>query len=150
MALDVFVYGDAPLNAFLGNITDLDDAATEIKVALLADTYTPAQNTDENWGEVSTHEITGTGYAAGGALIANNTLTQSSGTTVFDGNDVSWASSTITARYGVIYDDTPVADADKKLLAYIDFGENKVTSDTTFEIRWNAGGIFEIAAIQDE
>ena len=64
----------------------------------------------------------------------------------FDADDVAWANSTITARYAVIYDATPAADADKKLLAYVDFGADKSSSSGTFQITWNASGIFTVTA----
>ncbi len=148
MALDVYKYGQSNYNAYQGNINDLGDAATEIYVALLEDTYTPDQNNDDNWGEINANEVSGTGYTAGGAEIENKTFVQSGGTAVLDGDNVSWPNSTITARWGVIYDNTPAGDADKKLLAYIDFGENKSTTDGTFELQWSEDGIFGISAIQ--
>jgi hypothetical protein len=80
------------------------------------------------------NEVTGAGYTAGG-----NTLTRidptSTGTTAFtDFADTTWATSTITARGGMIYNDTiitPVADAS---VAIIDFGSDKVSSAGDFTI----------------
>lgn len=94
-------------------------------------------------GDLAYHEVTGTGYTAGGQEIANKTLSQANGVTTFDGDNVSWANSTLTARYAVVYE-----AASKILLAYQDFGENKSSSSGTFEIQWNAEGIFTITATQ--
>lgn len=99
-------------------------------------------------GDINYHEVSGTGYTAGGQEISNKTLEQSAGDTVFDGDNVLWGSSTITARYLIVYDDIPTADEDKKLLAYLDFGENKSTSSADFEVQWNADGIFETTPTQ--
>jgi hypothetical protein len=86
----------------------------------------------------ATNEVTGTGYTATG-----NTLTRidptSSGTTAFtDFADSTWATSTITARGAMIYNDTittPVADAS---VAIIDFGSDKVSSAGDFTIQFPA------------
>jgi hypothetical protein len=52
----------------------------------------------------------------------------------------------VTARYAVVFDDSPSTNATKPLLGYVDFGANQSTSNTTFEIVWSASGIFEITA----
>jgi len=99
-------------------------------------------------GDLAYHEIAGTGYAAGGQEITTKSLSQSAGDTIFGGDNVLWSSSTLTARYAVIYDDTPAAVEDKKILAYLDFAENKSTNSADFEIQWNANGIFKTTATQ--
>jgi len=58
----------------------------------------------------------------------------------FDAADPSWTSSTITARYAVIYDRTPASDATRPLLALIDFGSNQSTTNGTFAITFDALG----------
>lgn len=143
MAVSAYTYAQANLNAFLGNINDLNDAATTVNCALMADTYTPAQNTDDAWADISADEISGTGYSADGQEISNKSMTQSGGDAVFDGDNVAWTSSTLDARYAVIYE-----AGSGKLLAYVDFGEVKSSSNGTFEIQWNADGIFKITATQ--
>lgn len=57
-----------------------------------------------------------------------------------DAADPSWASSTITARYAVIYDRTPASDATRPLIALIDFGSNQSTSNGTFTVQLDALG----------
>ena len=143
-----YIYNQAQVNLMKGLINDLSDAATTIKVALLADTYTPDQTTDDNWGDVSSHEISGTGYTAGGQEVSTKTVNDVSGAATFDGDNILWASSTLSARYVVIYDDTPAADADKKLIGYIDYEEVKQSTGGDWEIQWNAGGIWTITTTQ--
>jgi hypothetical protein len=82
-----------------------------------------------------------------GQVVTDNTVTWAecgAGIHQFDGADVSWASSTITARYAVIYDATPGSDATRPLIGLIDFGADQTTNNGTFQITWDALGIFVI------
>lgn len=126
---------------------EVDFDSDTIKVALLSSSYTPNQDTDDYWNDVSSYEVTGTGYTAGGATLANKSVTYTSGTNVtkFDADDVSWTSSTITARYAVIYDSTGTAST-SALIGYVDFGSNQSSSSGTFSIVWDAAGIFTTTA----
>ena len=79
----------------------------------------------------ATNEVSGTNYSAAG-----NTLTRidpsSSGTTAFtDFADTTWASSTITARGAVIYNDS--ASGDPSVIV-LDFGADKSSSAGDFKI----------------
>lgn len=120
---------------------DLD--TDTLKVMLLANTYTPDK--DHNvLTDASTHEVTGTGYTAGGATLANVSVTEDDANdrVTVDADDVTWAAATITARYALIYDDTLVNDP---LLYLFDFGSDQSSSGADFTIQWNAGGIFRVA-----
>lgn len=57
-----------------------------------------------------------------------------------DADDVTWASSTITARYAVIYKDTGVATT-SPLIGFVDFGQDESSSNGNFTIQWSANGI---------
>jgi hypothetical protein len=142
MAESAKVYAQKNLNALKKLINDLSAAGTVIKVALYTSSATMNQETDDNYGACANEVANGNGYTTGGATLANKTLTRSAKVVTFDADDVQWDNSTITARYARIYDATPAADADKKLLAYVDFGADKVSSSGTFKITWNASGIF--------
>lgn len=126
---------------------EVDFDSDTIKVALLSSSYTPNQDTDDYWNDVSSYEVTGTGYTAGGATLANKSVTYTGATNVtkFDADDVSWTSSTITARYAVIYDSTGTAST-SALIGYVDFGSNQSSSSGTFSIVWDAAGIFTTTA----
>ncbi len=121
-------------------VANVHDLANDVlKVMLLADTYTPDK--DHNvLADVSTHEISGTGYTAGGATLANVTVTEddTNDRVTLDGDDVVWANATFTARYAVIYDDTPAGDPLWKL---VDFGANVSASGADFTVAWAAEGI---------
>lgn len=142
MAVTAFLYGSVA--AKLAN-KEIDWDTDTIKVALCTSTYTPAQDTHDYFNDI-TNEVTGTGYTAGGATLASKTVTYTAGTnlTTFDAADVSWASSTITARYAIIYVDTGGAASTDPLIGYVDFGENVSSSAGTFSITWDAAGIFTV------
>lgn len=142
MAVTAFQYGSAILKAFN---KEIDWDSDTIKVALVSSAYTPNQDTHDYWDDVVANEVSGTGYTAGGATLSTKTATYDTATnkTKLSGATVQWPGSTITARYAVIYDATPGTDATRPLIGYVDFGANQSTSNTTFEIVWNANGILE-------
>lgn len=139
------MYGKCLMNALGGEVLaetyKIDYLSDAIKVALLSSSYAPNQDTHELWADVSTQEVTGTGYTAGGATLAGKTMTYDSANNkiVIDADDVTWASSTITARYAVIYD-----SASNVLMGYIDFESDQSSSNGNFTIQWATGGIFNI------
>jgi len=135
-------YGQALLKALN---KEIDWDSDTIKVMLCTSAYVPNQDTHIYKSSV-TNEVTGTGYTAGGATLGSKTITYDAATNVIalDAADVTWASSTITARYAVIYDDTPATDATKPLLAYVDFGADQSSNNGNFTITWDAAGIAKV------
>lgn len=120
-----------------------DFSADTLKVLLTTSSYSPNQDTHDYLDDI-TNEVVGTGYSAGGATLANKTETYTGATNTYmlDADDVSWASSTITARYGVVYNATGGGtDASRGLIGYQNFGGDQSTSGTTFTIQWAAAGI---------
>jgi hypothetical protein len=135
------VYG-----SFLGKALnkEIDWDTDTIKVALLSSSYTPNQDSHDYYDDVSGSEVTGTGYTAGGATLASKTLTYdgASNVTVLDAADVTWAASSITARYAVVYDDSGATAGQKALLGYVDFGSDQSSTSGNFTITWDSTGIF--------
>lgn len=90
-----------------------------------------------------TEASTGTGYTAGGQALTNVTVvTVTTNDAKFDADDALWTASggSISAAYGVIYNDT---DVDKPPVAWVNFdGTQTAGSGTEFKIVWNASGIF--------
>ena len=79
----------------------------------------------------ATNEISGTGYSAGGGALTNVTPT-SGGTTGFtDFDDFTWSTASITARGGLIYNDTSSGDAS---VVVLDFGGDKTSTAGDFKI----------------
>src|ERR1044072_7294284 len=136
------MYGNMLLKA-LNKEVDWD--TDTIKVMLCTSRYTPNQDT-HIYKSSATKEVTGTGYTAGGATLASKTITYDTATNVviLDAADVTWASSTITARYAVIYDGAGASDAAKVLLGYVDFGSDQSSTAGNFTLTWDATGIFRV------
>lgn len=151
MAVTALLYGSFLSNALggvsAGTAPNIDWLSDTIDVALVTSGYTPAQDTDDFWDDVAANEVAnGNGYTTNGVALTTKTLAYTAGTNVIkgDADDVSWAASTITARYAVIYDRTPGSDATRPLIGYVDFGANQTTNNGTFQITWSASGIFTI------
>ena len=125
---------------------EIDWDTDTIKVALLTNSYTPDQDAHNYYDDVVANEVSGTGYTAGGNTLANKTNTYNSGTNVIvlDADDTTWSSSTITARYAVVYDATPATNATKPLIGYVDFGSDQSSNNGNFTITWDATGIVMI------
>lgn len=135
------IYNRFKAQVALGNINLQND---EIRVALLLNTYTPDPDHD-SFIDISTHETSGVGYTAGGQVLANQTVTLDDATDRmrFDGDDVVWASATITARYAVLYDVTLGGTND--LIALVDFGNDKSSDNGDFIIQWDTNGVIALS-----
>lgn len=142
MAVTAKLYGSYP--AKVAN-KEIDFDSDTIKVALCTSSYTPDQDAHDYFNDI-TNEVTGTGYSAGGATLGSKTVTYTSGTNTqaFDAADTQWASSTITARYAIIYDASPGSAATNPLIGYVDFGADVISTGGNFDIAWAAGGIFTV------
>lgn len=139
MAVTAKVYGLA-VQSILNKEIDWD--TDSIKVMLCTNAYTPDQDAHRYKSSV-TNEVSGTGYTATGAALTSVTVAYNTSTNVItlDAADTVWASSTITARYAVIYDSSPASDATRPLIAYVDFGADVSSSGAAFTITWDAAGI---------
>lgn len=83
----------------------------------------------------ATDEVSGTGYSAGGGTLTNVTPT-TSGTTAFtDFDDLTFSSSTITARGALIYNTTTGGGSGTTdTVVVLDFGSDKSSSAGDFTI----------------
>lgn len=99
-------------------------------------------STDCRYSDLTAQVANGNGYTTGGITL---TLTENlSGTvhTVDSTVDPAWAASTITAKYLVIYDDTPV---NKPLICFADLdtgGGSVSTTNGTFQITFASTGLW--------
>jgi hypothetical protein len=125
---------------------EVDWDSDTIKVALLTSSYTPNQDTHDYFDDVSAYEVSGTGYTAGGQTLGSKTVTYDSANNVIvlDAADTTWSSSTITARYAVVYDDSGATAASKALIGYVDFSSDQSSTNGNFTITWDATGIVRI------
>jgi hypothetical protein len=124
---------------------EVDFDSDTIKVALLSSSYTPDQDAHDYFNDVSSTEVTGTGYTTGGATLASKTVTYDSANNVIvlDAADVTWSSSTITARYAVVYDATGTSST-SALIGYVDFGSDQSSTNGNFTITWDSTGIVRL------
>lgn len=120
-------------------------ASDTIKVMLVTVSYTPNIDTHDFRDDV-TNEVSGTGYTAGGATLATKTVTvdNTNDRAVFDADDVTWTTSTITARGAVLYKSRGGAASADELICYFDFGSDKVSSSGDFVISWSSNGILTL------
>ena len=83
----------------------------------------------------ATDEVSGTGYTAGGGTLTNVTPT-TSGTTAFtDFDDLTFSSSTITARGALIYNTTAGGGSGTtESVIVLDFGSDKSSSAGDFTV----------------
>jgi hypothetical protein len=125
---------------------ELDWDSDDVKVMLVSSSYVPNQDTHDYLDDVNTYEVTGTGYTAGGQSLASKTASYDapSNTLVLDAADVTWANSTITARYAVVYNNTPSTAATKPLVGYIDLISDQASNNGNFVIEWDSTGILRL------
>jgi hypothetical protein len=143
------VTGSAFYNRALEWIGDgtIDLDTDDIYVALVTSSYTFDKDAHDFFNDI-TNEVVGTGYTAGGQALASKTVgvdnTDDEG--VFNSAALSWATSTITARGMVFYKKRGGASSADELIAYVNFGADKVSTGGTFSITPNAEGWFNLNA----
>lgn len=125
---------------------ELDWDSDDVRVMLLTSSYTPNQKTHDYLDDVQSFEVTGTGYTAGGQALTGKTVTvdQANNVLVLDAADVTWANSTITARYAVVYNNTGASAAAKALVGYVDLVSDQASNAGNFTIEWDASGILRL------
>ena len=108
------------------------DTSQTFKIALYTSSATLGASTT---AYSTTNEASGTGYTAGGATLPVASGVTSSGTVAYvDFTDVTWSSSSITARGALIYKSASGNSAG----AVIDFGGEVQSSSGDFTISWPA------------
>ena len=83
----------------------------------------------------SSNEVSGTNYTAKGNSLTNVDPSTRGTTALTDFADTSWSSSTITARGGLLFNDS--ASGDPSCLV-LDFGADKSSSSGTFTVQFPA------------
>lgn len=125
--------------------------ADDFRGALLTSAYVPAQDTHSHFDDL-TNEVVGTGYTAGGLAFTNRSLTYDAASNElrFLADDLVWIDSTITARYLIIYNNTPApasTPAMKWLMGYVDFGVDHSSQASNFPISFSARRVLRITAL---
>lgn len=126
-----FAFDSFQDDVYKDNINLLTDT---FYVMLTTSSYTPNMGTHTKRSDV-TNEVTGTGYTAGGQVIVP---TLSKDTTnhkeVITFPQVTWPTSTITARRAVYYKRRGGASSADELVAVDDFGADVITTAGTFTL----------------
>lgn len=124
-------YTTSFVSELANGIHDLD--TDSLKMALYTDSASPSAATT---AYSATNEVSGTGYTAGGMA-----MTLSSGYPQTDSNgvglllrfeDVEWTSSSLTARYALIYN----SSQSNRSVMVLDLGANRTSVGATLAIRF--------------
>ncbi len=136
---DGVVYNEFKKELFKGLI-DLDGHTLKM---MMVTGYTPNIDTHNGYSDVSSYEISGTNYTAGGVTLTSPTVTEdtSNDKGVFDAADVTWSSINAgTPSHGILYDDT---HASKCLIAYWEV--TTPTNGGNYTLQFGAGGVLTLA-----
>jgi len=132
----------------IGTINWADNSGVTIRAMLVTNSYVVDIDAHLNKSDIDalSVEVSGTGYVANGELIEGRVINIDNTTddAKFNATDVSWASSTITAHGAVVYFDTTNPNT-STLIAYIDFGADKISTDGDFVLQWSGDGVYKIA-----
>ena len=125
-----FTCTSAKLALLDGTMDFSSDTSQTFKIAL----YTSSATLNaETTAYITTNEVVGTGYTAGGVAITPTTAT--SETTAYVAfTDATWANSTLTARGALIYSSGGTNPA----VAVLDFGSDKSSNSSTFAVTFPA------------
>lgn len=134
-------YNNGKLMMLQGNLNLLTDT---IKVMLMNSTYVPNASTQNVYSDITSVEVVGTGYVAGGKILLNKSLVKDNinDCAIFKADDLIWGTSTISARYAVIYDAT---ESTLPLIACFDFGRLVESYGGDYHLNWNDYGIFKLS-----
>jgi len=124
---------------------DLD--TNTFKMALTTDAQALAAtfagtSTNAQYSDLTNEVANGGGYTTGGKTLTA-TWVRSTGTITFDCDDQAWTSSTITAKYAVIYADN--TNDDLLCFCELDTGGSVSTVSGTLTVAINASGVFTLA-----
>jgi hypothetical protein len=132
----------------MDGVYDLDAAADDIQFTL-HDSYSPDIDTHDIWADVSASEYaSGSGYAAGGATLANQATSVDTGDDegVLDGDNITWTSlgplSPATPSDTICWDDTQTTPADP-LILFFELGVT-ATNGGDYTLDFNTEGILNL------
>jgi hypothetical protein len=112
----------------------IDFDTDSFKVMLVTSGYTEDKAAHSKRSSV-TNEITGTGYTAGGqAIVPTITKDTTNHRTTIVFPQVTWPTSTLTARKAVYYKSRGGASSADELVAVDDFGSDVTTTAGTFTL----------------
>ena len=121
--------------SFRGNVLSGELETVAIGVLLVGSKFEPDASLTNR--KDITGEVTGQGYQPGGLPLVNQRIENG----VFTGDHVSWKKATIRATGAVLY-----KQAGGQLICYVDFGEERASTNGDFRVKWDAEGILNLLA----
>jgi hypothetical protein len=142
-----FTVFDIAKTKLLTGIHDVDTHVFKIALVTSSQTFTAAfagTSTDARYADITAQVANGAGYTTGGITLTM-VVTRSVATVTVDSSvDPAWTTATITAKWGIVYNDTAT---NKDMLGFVDLetGGGSISSTSgTFQITWNAAGLFTL------
>jgi len=126
------IYNAAVRTNIVGSV---DYDTDTFKAMLTTSSYTPNKDTHDFRDDV-TNEVSGTGYTAGGTAITMTVaaVDTTNDRVVITTSAPSWSSSTITARYMVVYKSRGGSSSADELIFVVDFGSDVSSVSGTFTV----------------
>lgn len=111
------------------------------KIVLLDNTYSPDYLGHATYSQISSAEITSSGYTTGGQELTNKSVGYSSPANgvVLSADPVSWTGLTATVRYAALYRDSSDVNTDHPLIGLFDFNEDRVYDNEPFQLSFPNG-----------
>lgn len=123
---------------------DIDFDADSFKFMLVDATYVPNAQLHSRRSDVS-GEVAGAGYAAGGEAVTATVVRDVVNDVVdVQFSPVIWPMSSIDARGGVLYKARGLSPAEDELVAYIDFGSNRISTTGIFSVVFSSPYRFRV------
>jgi len=116
-------------------------AAQTLKVALLTNTFVYNHAVHSTYASL-TNEVVGTGYTAGGAVLAGKTSDYVDSTTVkFDATDLPWGPGATfsNVKFAACYDTVTGL-----IRALFEFAAAQSCTNSTFTVQWHVSGLARI------
>jgi len=148
MAITIKVYGNWPLNCMKKLVSDMN-AGASFKGALLTSSYTFDQDSHTSYNDL-TNEVSasGTGYTTGGNALTGCYASYASRVTTWGITTpftLTFSTLAVTDyQYLVLYDATPAAATDKKLVCCINLGQTYAASASNVVFNFNTSGILTV------
>lgn len=111
-------------------------------MVMLVTGYTPNIDSHNGYADVSSYEVSGDGYTAGGAAVGSPAVTKDTENdrALFDGTDISWTGLDAgTPSHAIVYDDT---HASKCLIGYWEV--TTPSNGGNYTLQFNAAGILAL------
>jgi hypothetical protein len=125
-------------NSFMDDLAEgrIDLDTDTFYIMLLDSGYTPNKDTHNRRDDIEADEVpNGSGYTTGGqAVTVTCTLDTANDREDVSFTDLTWTSSTITARYAAIYKRRGGASSADELVCWFDFGGDISTTGGTFSV----------------